>query len=204
MEAETKSKIATKKEAKRSRILEVAWEVFEADGLEGASLRSIAAKAGYTPAALYFHFDSKEALYGELLQHSLERLRRYIADQADPATGAQARFRAATLAFYDFYACNPKDLDLGFYLFRGGLRPKGLGRDLDAALNAALLQALSPLMSAAIEMREDQRAAENMVAAAFAHASGLLLLAHTKRINLFPIPARELMEQFVDAQLADR
>ncbi len=48
---------------KRELILDAARKVFEADGLDGASLRAIAAGAGYTPAALYFHFESKEAIY---------------------------------------------------------------------------------------------------------------------------------------------
>ena len=47
---------------KRDLILEAARRLFETEGLEGASLRAIAAEAGYTPAALYFHFDSKEAI----------------------------------------------------------------------------------------------------------------------------------------------
>jgi hypothetical protein len=37
--------------------------------------------------------------------------------------------RAAALAFFRFYADNPRDLDLGFYLFRGGMKPAGLGRE---------------------------------------------------------------------------
>ncbi len=36
-------------------ISDAARRVFEADGPSGASLRAIAAGAGYTPAALYFH-----------------------------------------------------------------------------------------------------------------------------------------------------
>jgi AcrR family transcriptional regulator len=47
------------RDLKRSLILEAARKVFENEGLDGASLRAIAAEAGYTPAALYFHFDSK-------------------------------------------------------------------------------------------------------------------------------------------------
>ena len=46
-------------ELKRGLILDAARKVFEIEGLDGASLRAIAAEAGYTPAALYFHFDSK-------------------------------------------------------------------------------------------------------------------------------------------------
>jgi len=34
---------------------------------------AIAAAAGYTPAALYFHFESKEAIYAEVLRASLGR-----------------------------------------------------------------------------------------------------------------------------------
>src|SRR5579885_2591844 len=63
---------------KRSLILDAARRVFEQEGLDGASLRAIAAEAGYTPAALYFHFDSKEAIYAEVLRVSVARLREEI------------------------------------------------------------------------------------------------------------------------------
>src|SRR5690348_17602786 len=59
---------------KRELILDAARRVFEAEGLDGASLRAIAAGAGYTPAALYFHFESKEAIYAEVLRTSLTNL----------------------------------------------------------------------------------------------------------------------------------
>ncbi len=48
--------------------------MFAQEGLEGASLRAIAMRAGYAPAALYFHFDSKEAIYAEVLRESLAAL----------------------------------------------------------------------------------------------------------------------------------
>ena len=59
---------------KRQLILQAARKVFEADGLDGSSLRAIAAEAGYTPAALYFHFESKEAIYADVLRASLVNL----------------------------------------------------------------------------------------------------------------------------------
>jgi len=43
-----------KNAAKRDHILAAAKALFAEAGLEGASLRAIAARAGYTPAALYF------------------------------------------------------------------------------------------------------------------------------------------------------
>lgn len=186
---------------KRAMILDAARSVFEAEGLEAASLRSIAAKAGYTPAALYFHFDSREALYAEVLQASLSRLCEAVERACEGATSATARLCAAALAFFDFYAENPRDLDLGFYLFRGGMRPKGLGRERDQSLNDALLTALAPIGAAAAELGAGRPEADRLTADIFAHATGLLLLAHTGRIRMFGIEPRALMEDYLGMRL---
>src|SRR5918997_747063 len=89
---------------KRGLILEAARQVFEAEGLDGASLRAIAARAGYTPAALYFHFDSKEAIYAEVLHASLARLSEAVEGAAAAAAAPEERLRRAALAFFGFYA----------------------------------------------------------------------------------------------------
>ena len=44
----------------RERILNVALELFGAQGYDGTSLRQIAEQLGVTKAALYYHFESKE------------------------------------------------------------------------------------------------------------------------------------------------
>lgn len=189
-------------ELKRSLILDAARKVFDKVGLEGASLRAIAAEAGYTPAALYFHFDSKEAIYAEALQASLASLAAAIGEAAARARDPQERFRTAAMAFFDFYAENPRDLDLGFYLFRGGMKPKGLGRKRDQDLNAGLAVALRPIADAAEALGAPPRDANSSMVETFAHAAGLLLLAHTGRIRMFDVSARELMLRFVDGQIA--
>jgi len=186
---------------KRGMILDAARQVFERDGLDGASLRAIAAEAGYTPAALYFHFDSKEALYAEVLGQSLTALRGEVDRAIENETRPGDRFRKAALAFFDFYAANPRDLDLGFYLFRGGLRPHGLGRERDKQLNEELEAALSPIREAAQSMGAGIDLARLIMADTFAHASGVLLLAHTQRLRMFDAQARSLMERYVDVQI---
>lgn len=50
------------------QLLDAAQAVFAEDGLRGASLRAIARRAGCDPALIYYHFDSKEALFAALLQ----------------------------------------------------------------------------------------------------------------------------------------
>jgi AcrR family transcriptional regulator len=187
------------RDLKRGLILEAARKVFEAEGLDGASLRAIAPEAGYTPPALYFHFDSKEAIYAEVLQASLASLSEVVTQAAAPARRPAERLRRASLAFFDFYAANPRDLDLGFYLFRGGMKPKGLGRERDEALNGALAAALRPITDAAEALGATQTEAGILTVDVFAHAAGLLLLAHTGRIRMFGLSAPDLMARHVEA-----
>jgi len=188
-------------ELKRSLILDAARKVFEAEGLDGASLRAIASAAGYTPAALYFHFDSKEAIYAEVLRGSLVNLgtavNRAILNARTPAE----RLRASAMAFFRYYDDNPRDLDLGFYLFRGGMKPHGLGKERDAVLNAALDLALHPIAEAAMALGARRHEARTLVADVFAHACGLLLLAHTGRMRMFGASAQDLMERFIETAI---
>jgi AcrR family transcriptional regulator len=190
------------KDLKRGLILDAARKVFETEGLDGASLRAIAAAAGYTPAALYFHFDSKEAIYAEMLRASLANLAAAVAHATARSKAPSERLRGAAMAFFRYYADNPRDLDLGFYLFRGGMKPQGLGRAHDEALNAALLAALAPIAAAAQAMGARRDAANVLLVEIFAHAAGLLLLAHTGRMRLFGSSALHLMQRFVDGKIA--
>ncbi len=187
---------------KRELILDAARKVFEADGLDGASLRAIAAGAGYTPAALYFHFESKEAIYAEVLRGSLTNLGQAVSRAVSRAKAPADQLRAAATAFFRYYADNPRDLDLGFYLFRGGMKPQGLGKERDGMLNAALESALQPIADAAQALGARPEEAKSLMADIFAHAAGLLLLAHTGRIRMFGASAPQLMERFVEAKVA--
>jgi AcrR family transcriptional regulator len=186
---------------KRELILDAARKVFEADGLEGASLRAIAGAAGYTPAALYFHFESKEAIYAEVLRGSLADLEQAVNRSVARTKTPVDRLRAAAMAFFRYYSDNPRDLDLGFYLFRGGMKPHGLGKERDDMLNAALESALRPIAEAALALGARREEARALMADIFAHAAGLLLLAHTGRIRMFGASALNLMERFVEGAI---
>ncbi|HEY2999545.1 MAG TPA: TetR/AcrR family transcriptional regulator, partial [Acidimicrobiales bacterium] len=81
-------------------ILRAAVEVMGEDGYEGASIRDMAARAGVSVAALYYHFPSKLDLLREFLDEAydlvLSRLDRRLA-AADPAPPAQLDEAVATL-----------------------------------------------------------------------------------------------------------
>lgn len=199
--AERQTRRTAVSEHKRALILEAARQVFAEEGLDGASLRAIAVRAGYTPAALYFHFDSKEAMYAEVLHGSLVSLGAAVEGSVAGTKTPQQHLKAAAMAFFRFYAENPRDLDLGFYLFRGGMKPAGLGRERDEWLNAALEAALRPIAEAALALGASAERANLLMVDCVAHATGLLLLLHTGRIRMFGASAPELMEAYVDERV---
>ena len=55
-------------ESTRERILDVAEELFANDGIAATSLRTITHKAGVNLAAVHYHFGSKEALLGAVIE----------------------------------------------------------------------------------------------------------------------------------------
>jgi AcrR family transcriptional regulator len=50
----------------RQRILDAARELFASEGYDAVTMRKIADKIEYTPTAIYFHFEDKDALIREL------------------------------------------------------------------------------------------------------------------------------------------
>ncbi len=58
----------------RDAILEAAEAIFTEEGEAGISMRRIAERIDYSPAALYKYFDSKEALFDEIREQFFERL----------------------------------------------------------------------------------------------------------------------------------
>lgn len=84
----------------KAAILRAAVEVMGEDGYEGSSIRDMAARAGVSVAALYYHFPSKLALLREFLDEAhdvtLNRLHRRLA-AADPSPAGQLDELVATL-----------------------------------------------------------------------------------------------------------
>jgi AcrR family transcriptional regulator len=90
----------TKSARTRRRILDAAAEVFSEQGY-GARLSDIAERAGMKTGSLYYHFDSREDLVGEVLRLGIDGAWEQVADAIDrlPSTAtASARLAAAIRA----------------------------------------------------------------------------------------------------------
>jgi AcrR family transcriptional regulator len=181
---------------RRQSVLDAARSAFFELGMEKASMREIAQRAGYTVGALYSYFASKEEVYGALLEESLERLNARVQRSLDGSAGAAGRVRASATAFFDFYRENPRDLDLGFYLFQG-MTPRGLTPALNDKLNQRLRDALQPTQAALQALGLPARRALQEVTALFAHTVGLLVLSHTGRIRMFKQASQDLFDAYL-------
>lgn len=62
------------KEETRARILDAARELFAREGYHAVTMRRLAQAIGYTPTAIYFHFEDKAALFRELCDTDFKAL----------------------------------------------------------------------------------------------------------------------------------
>lgn len=79
---------------RRERILEAALEVFSRRGYGDAAMDEIAVESATSKGGLYFHFASKQALFGALLDRTagllMDRLEAAVAGECDPLRRADA------------------------------------------------------------------------------------------------------------------
>ena len=171
-------------QVRRRVVLDGAWRVFARDGLDGATMRGIAAEAGCTTGAIYPLFPSKEAIYAELLMESLDRLRERAETAIRTARGPRAKLKASALAFLSYYRDKPDEVALGLYLWHG-LRPKGLSRDLDAELNKRLNHTLDQLRDGLRALGQLTEAKARLeTSALFAFLIGALIVHQTGRLRM--------------------
>jgi AcrR family transcriptional regulator len=78
-------------EETRNRILEAAESCFAQSGYDGTSVAQICQEAGVSKGALYHHFDSKQAIFLELLNRWLEAMDFQLADLGGDPNGAPER-----------------------------------------------------------------------------------------------------------------
>lgn len=101
--AESESAEPTKGERRREQILEAALDVFTRRGYGDAAMDEIATESSTSKGGLYFHFASKQALFGALLDRAadllMSRLEAAVAAETDPLRRADAAIARALHVF---------------------------------------------------------------------------------------------------------
>lgn len=125
----------------RQQIVEVAVTLFSRRGYAATSMREIAESAGTTKAALYYHFEDKEALYREAMAVTCRSWAGQVTQAAAEEKDPLMKLRAVTHAYLRLFRDDP-DLVRGVLLaeFRGD-GPE-TGADADQAIEQAFTDAL--------------------------------------------------------------
>lgn len=186
------------RDAKRERILEAASRVFSEQGLDGASMRRIAAEAGCTTGAIYPLFESKEAIYAALLSRSLDDLRRRLLAM-DATASPEERIRKGASIILDFYLDRPDEFALSFYL-SAGLKRKGVGPSMNAVLNEKLTE-IGRLAQDDMAAYIGAEHAATATAGLFAQITGLLILQLRGRFHVFAGAPHELLDSYLTTVL---
>jgi AcrR family transcriptional regulator len=140
----------------REKILDAARKAFDRGGLEGLSLRDVAAQVGITPMAIYRHFDSKDALVDALVLDALGEWSAIVA--ALPPGEGLTQLERGNEAFLDFALERPRRFEAAFLVhsrkarrypddFIAGLSPAGSVqlRIIEKAMAQGVLEASSPI-----------------------------------------------------------
>ncbi len=94
------------KEERRAEILAAAKKVFARKGYHATTIAEIAKTAKLSYGSIYWYFDSKDALFHELMESEGQALRRHVTEAltTTPTDGApDAPFRAAVRTTFEFF-----------------------------------------------------------------------------------------------------
>jgi AcrR family transcriptional regulator len=91
----------------REKMLEVAETRFAQKGYDGAHLESIASEVGVRKTALYYYFESKEALYIAVLERMLTQFEQTISSVFDSAASNAEQAVQLSDAINDLLAEHP-------------------------------------------------------------------------------------------------
>lgn len=93
----------------RQAIVDSAWKTIQTHGIEKLSLRGCAREAGVDPAAIYQHFNSKDAILEEVARIGFAQLADAMEEKEVLAgSDPDAKLTAVGCAYVDFARANPQ------------------------------------------------------------------------------------------------
>ncbi|MDQ1396609.1 MAG: hypothetical protein QOG64_1868 [Acidimicrobiaceae bacterium] len=137
---------------RRRQLLDVALEVFAANGFHRTSMEEVADAAGVTKPVLYQHFGSKRELYLELLDDVGGQLMEAIAKAVASADRPREQVLGGFLTYFRFVADHQSAFNL---LFGSGARRDEEFADAVRKVEDTIAEAIAPLIAADVD--EDHR-----------------------------------------------
>jgi AcrR family transcriptional regulator len=110
----TKERQQRERDRLREAILAAARDLFVAEGYRNVSMRKIAERIEYSPAAIYSYFPSKDDIFFALAEEGFRLLATAGAEASKSVSDPLQRLRRGLWAFYEFSKTHPEYFDLMF------------------------------------------------------------------------------------------
>ena len=179
----------------REGIVDAALQVFLQDGVAGMSMRKVADAAGITAPAIYRHFQSREALLGEIVEIGLRELEEYLRPALRSGTPYE-RVRQLADRYLEFALEQPKYFEVAF--LNAGTKIEWLSKELAHPMwdvfRAAIAQIEMGMERG--ELRRDDPILTAILIWATAH--GLVTLYRIDRTAAYPKQFREIYRGSMD------
>jgi AcrR family transcriptional regulator len=151
---------------RRAQLLHVAAELFARTGYDATTMDQVAAAAGVTKPLLYQHFESKHALYEEIVTSAAMHLLDVLAVAASPEASAREKVERGFDAYFTMLLGD----DASFRLLLAASTDEDIARHLDA-VEHSLIAFLDPLIDADLDDDHRLLLAASVIGAAKAAAS---------------------------------
>ncbi|MDR7305491.1 TetR/AcrR family transcriptional regulator [Rhodoferax saidenbachensis] len=170
-------------EARRGIVMRAVRSAIAEGGVQGANVRDIARRAGYTPGALYAYFPGKQALFAAVLQETLQGAQAAAQQAKVPKNNAGSSIlHVRAHAWFAYFSAHPSEAGLVLHLLaQDTTDPEQLAQTHHIV--ADLLQSLAPVSAAlgALGCPDAQLPSETM--ALLSAAMGALLLRDARRLS---------------------
>jgi AcrR family transcriptional regulator len=110
----TKERQQRDRDRLRDSILTAARELFVNEGYRNVSMRKIADRIEYSPAAIYSYFPSKDDIFFALAEEGFRKMAEQIGERLATLSEPLDRIRHGLRAFYDFSKSDPEFFELMF------------------------------------------------------------------------------------------
>src|SRR5687767_15932833 len=110
----TKERQDRERQAVTASILTAARDLFVAEGYQSVSIRKIAERIEYSPAAIYSYFASKDDIFFALAEEGFRLLAGFGVASAEGVDDPLERIRRGMRSFYDFSKSYPEFFELMF------------------------------------------------------------------------------------------
>jgi AcrR family transcriptional regulator len=172
----TKQRREREKLERRKNILGTARKLFWQKGFQKTTMPEIAETVELAPGTLYLYFQSKEAIYLELLLEGYDMLIMRLRRKNNPNASPKERTKALIREFFKFAVNNPEYFDIIFFVLQ-----KEFGSTRDSWFENSQIERLEAkekecirLASEAVSSGQNTPKNENFVQALWSMLAGIV------------------------------